>query len=124
MKYIINTLSPAFSVSHNDSGPAHLHVFLTFTISLVTEQALGRRTFATAVPHISAAQEAQRATHAPSTVTAQPEANIGIAEEDLPTNLVYEDVEGGAGEDEMVDVTDSVLAMLERDNGALRFGYP
>ncbi|GHJ84333.1 hypothetical protein NliqN6_0735 [Naganishia liquefaciens] len=90
MKHIISTLSPAFS-------------------------ALGRRTFATAIPH-TAAQEAQRATHAPSIVTAQPEANIGIAEEDLPTNLVYEDVEGPLGEGEMVDVTEDVLRMLERDN--------
>jgi hypothetical protein len=30
---------------------------------------------------------------------------------------VYEDVEGGAGEEDMVDVTESVLRMLERDNG-------
>ena len=35
----------------------------------------------------------------------------------MPTNLVYEDVEGPLGEGEMVDVTEDVLRMLERDNG-------
>ncbi|KAJ9120718.1 hypothetical protein QFC22_002649 [Naganishia vaughanmartiniae] len=53
----------------------------------------------------------QEPSHARSTVTAQPEANIGIEEEDMPTNLVYEDAGEGA-----VDVTDAVLEMLERDN--------
>jgi hypothetical protein len=118
MKQIINTLSPAFSVSHKAISRIPAPFSDLRSLSSV-QQALGRRTFATSVPHISASQDAQRATHAPSTVTAQPEANIGIAEEDLPTNLVYEDVEGGAGEEDMVDVTESVLRMLERDNGEL-----
>ncbi|KAJ9105476.1 hypothetical protein QFC21_001847 [Naganishia friedmannii] len=88
MKQIINAFSPAFA-------------------------ALGRRTFATAVPHSlnNLQQQSQEPSHAPSTVTAQPEANIGIEEEDMPTNLVYEDAGEGA-----VDVTDAVLEMLERDN--------
>jgi hypothetical protein len=80
------------------------------------KKALGRKTFATAVPHSLnnlQQQPSQEPSHATSTITAQPEANIGIEEEDMPTNLVYEDAGEGA-----VDVTDAVLEMLERDNGA------
>jgi hypothetical protein len=35
----------------------------------------------------------------------------------MPTNLVYEDAAEGQASDE-VDVTEAVLEMLERDNGA------
>ncbi|KAJ9112365.1 hypothetical protein QFC19_000785 [Naganishia cerealis] len=86
MKQIIGVFSPAFA-------------------------ALGRRTFATAVPSSLSSLQQEEPSHAPSTVTAQPEANIGIEEEDMPTNLVYEDAGEGT-----VDVTDAVLEMLERDN--------
>lgn len=112
MKQIINVISPAFAVSHRPNSESSYR--LTTALSL---KALGRRTFATAVPHSLnnlQQQQPQEPSHAPSTVTAQPEANIGIEEEDMPTNLVYEDAGEGA-----VDVTDAVLEMLNRDNGTL-----